>query len=172
MARNIVTAFITFICFLLQTTVFKALSFGGISPNLPIIITVSYGFMRGKKTGLYVGFFSGLLMDIFFGEVIGLYALLYMYIGFAIGFLHELFFKEDIKLPILLVAASDFGYNFVFYCLLFLLRGRFRLPYYFLNVMIPELVYTVIITVLLYPLLFLINRKFDQIEKRSAKKFV
>ena len=35
--------------FVLQTTLFQALSFGGIVPNLMIVLTASYGFMRGKK---------------------------------------------------------------------------------------------------------------------------
>ena len=52
--------------FVLQTTFFQALSFGGIVPNLMIVLTASYGFMRGKKAGLLTGFFSGLLCDIFF----------------------------------------------------------------------------------------------------------
>ena len=61
--------------FVLQTTLFQALSFGGIVPNLMIVLTASYGFMRGNKAGLLTGFFSGLLCDIFFGPVIGLNAL-------------------------------------------------------------------------------------------------
>ena len=44
--------FIMFFCFLLQCTMFKKLSFGGISPNLLIITTTSVGFMRGEKQGL------------------------------------------------------------------------------------------------------------------------
>ena len=69
----------------MQCTVFRALAFGGIVPNLLIVLTASFGFMRGEKNGLLIGFFSGLLVDIFFGSVIGFYALVYMYIGYANG---------------------------------------------------------------------------------------
>ena len=80
MKRFIVSAILIIICFLLQTTVFKGLAFGGIVPNLLVIITSAFGFMRGEKTGLVIGFFCGLLADIFFGNVLGLNAMIYMYI--------------------------------------------------------------------------------------------
>ena len=67
MRRKIVLFIIIAICFLLQTTVFRALTFANIGPNLLIIVVSSFGLMRGKKEGLWVGFFCGLLIDIFFG---------------------------------------------------------------------------------------------------------
>ena len=65
MKRFIITAALILICFLLQCTVFHALAFGQIVPNLLIVLTASFGFMRGEKTGLLIGFFCGLLVDIF-----------------------------------------------------------------------------------------------------------
>ena len=71
--------------FILQTTVFRIIDFGGITPNLLLIFTTSTAFIKGDKPGLLVGFFSGLLVDIFFGNYIGFFALIYMYIGFIVG---------------------------------------------------------------------------------------
>ena len=71
MRRKIVLAITIIACFLLQCTVFKALSIASISPNLLIVVVASFGFMRGKKEGMFVGFFAGLLLDIMFGTVIG-----------------------------------------------------------------------------------------------------
>ena len=65
MRRKIVLFIIITICFVLQTTLFKAFAIAGISPNLLIIAVSSFGFMRGKKEGLWIGLFSGLLIDIF-----------------------------------------------------------------------------------------------------------
>ena len=64
MKRKIVIVLIILLGFLLQSTVFKTLSIGSISPNLMVIVTSSFGFMRGKKEGLWVGFFCGLLEEI------------------------------------------------------------------------------------------------------------
>lgn len=72
MKRKVTVAIIIIVCFLLQTTVFQALSFASISPNLLIVVVSAFGFMRGKKEGLFIGFFSGFLIDLFFGNVLGL----------------------------------------------------------------------------------------------------
>ena len=97
MRRKITVTLIIIVCFLLQSTLFKALSFASISPNLLIVVCASFGFMRGRKEGIFIGFFSGLLIDIFFGEMIGFYALLYMYAGFLNGCFKKMFYPDDIK---------------------------------------------------------------------------
>lgn len=81
MRRKITVFLIIAVCYLLQSTVFQALSFASISPNLMIVVVSAFGFMRGKKEGLWIGFFTGLLLDIFTGSILGFYALLYMYVG-------------------------------------------------------------------------------------------
>lgn len=172
MRRKIVVFIIITICYLLQTTLFQTLAFASISPNLMIIIVSSFGFMRGKKEGLFIGFFCGLLLDIFSGSILGLYALLYMYIGYLNGRFRKLFYPEDIKLPMLLIAGSDLAYNLFVYFLLFLFRNRYDIQYYFLNIMIPELVYTMVITIVLYFIILRVNQRLETIEKRSASKFV
>ncbi|MBR3601795.1 MAG: rod shape-determining protein MreD [Lachnospiraceae bacterium] len=172
MLSVLVCIFFVFICFLLQSTVFPHLAFGGIIPNLMIVVTASYGFMRGRKSGLLVGFFSGLIMDIFSSGVLGFYALIYMYIGYLNGVFKKMFFPEDIKLPIALIIGSDFLYNIIIYVLIFLLKGRFQFSYYFLNIIIPEMVYTIIVTCILYPLLLLLENLLERREKEGASKIV
>ena len=172
MKRLFVSVLLIISCFLLQTTVFQWLDFGGIVPNLLIILTASFGFMRGERTGLLFGFFCGLLIDIFFASVLGLNAMIYMYIGYANGKFHSIFYPEDIKLPLFLILISDLAYGFIYYTILFLMRGRFQIGYYFLHIILPEMVYTTLITLLLYPLILWINKKLENSEKRSARKFV
>ena len=172
MLTVIVSTFFVIICFLLQSTVFHSLSMGGIIPNLMIILTASYGFMRGRKSGILIGFFAGLLMDIFFSDVLGFYALLYMYIGYLNGVFKKLFYPEDIKLPIALIVGSDFLYNILIYLLTFLLKGRFQFIYYFFNIIIPEMVYTIIVTCVLYPLLLFTESLLERNEKEGVSKIV
>ncbi len=172
MRRRITIAIIIIVCFLLQGTLFKALSIASIAPNLLVVVTASFGFMRGKKEGLWVGFFCGLLIDLFYGQYLGLYAILYMYVGYLNGFFHSMFFPEDIKLPLILISCSDFSFNVVIYFLMFFLRGNFHFGYFVLHLMIPELLYTILVTLVLYFVILRINQKLEIIEKRSAAKFV
>ena len=80
MIRTITMTLLILITFILQSTVFQSLSIASIAPNLLLILTVSFGFMRGKKEGILVGFFCVILIDIFYGNLLGFYALIYMYI--------------------------------------------------------------------------------------------
>ena len=169
MKRNIILFFIILCGFVFQTTLFQALSFGGISPNILIIITVSYGFMYGKKCGMVTGFLCGLLMDVFYGDVLGFYALVYLYIGAANGAFHSIFYQDDIKLPLVLILASDFVYSFTCYVLLYLLRSRFDIIFYLKHVILPEVVYTIFVTVFIYPCILLLNRTIDEIERGDNK---
>ena len=135
-----VTAVILVVCYLLQCTVFPHLALASIKPNLLIVITASFGFMRGSKDGMLVGFFSGLLMDIQFGNILGLYALIYLLLGFANGLFRQAYYDEDIKLPLVLIAASEFLYGLIVYLLMFMLRSEFHFIYYLSHNIIPELI--------------------------------
>ena len=167
MKRKITLAILILACYLLQTTVFRFLEFGQVAPNLLIALTISFGFMQGKKEGLFVGFFSGLLIDLFHGEILGFYALIYMYIGYLSGFAYKIFFDEDIKVPVVMVAIGDFVFNITIFILQFLFRGRTDLFSYMKMVILPEIIYTVLITVVLYRVFYAINKRLVAGEMRG-----
>ena len=168
MLRVLADFLMIIICFILQNTVFQALALASISPNLLVILTSSMGLMRGKKEGMLVGFFCGFLVDIFYGDLFGFYALVYMYIGYVNGFFNKIFYDDDIKLPMLVISASEFLYSLIVYVFLFLIRTRFNFGYYFIHIISPELVYTIVVTLFLYRLINGVNRKLEQPEKRRS----
>ena len=170
--RPIITAIIIIICFLLESTVFQGLSFANITPNLIIVVTASFGFMRGKKEGMLVGFFAGLLYDIFFGDLVGFYAMIYAVLGYINGYFRRIFYPEDIKLPLFLITASDFILGNVVCIFMFIMRSRFDYFYYLFHIIIPELIYTTLVTLVLYQILLHINQALEEEEKRSASRFV
>lgn len=172
MKRFIITFVLLITFFVLQGTMFDTLDFGNISPNLCLILVVSLGLMRGKKAGLLSGFFAGLLMDIFMGTVVGFYSLVLMYIGYFAGSFHRVFYPDDVKLPMGMIALSDLVYGFICYCFLFLLKGKLDLPYYFVHICIPECIYTMVVTIIVYPLILSINNLLEKSERKQERKFV
>ena len=96
MKSKIVLFFTIIVCFLLQSTLLQKISIGSITPNLLLVLCVSMGLMRGRKSGLWTGFFSGLLVDLFYGSVFGFYALIYMYAGFFSGYAFRIYYDDDI----------------------------------------------------------------------------
>ena len=172
MKRKVITFFIILISFLLQSTLFVKLKFGAVSPNLMLVVTSSFGFMRGRKSGIAVGAISGLLVDIFWGQLLGFHTLLYTVIGYLNGSFERLFYDEDVKLPIVLISASEFLYGICIYVFVYMLQGDFAFGTYLFSIIIPELVYTILVTLILYQVIFHINRKLESEEQRSASKFV
>lgn len=168
MLRKVIVTLIIFVGFILQSSIFKHISLGGIVPNILLIITATFGFMRGQNEGMAVGFFCGLLVDIFFGNLFGFFTLLYVFLGYLNGFFKDIFYPEDIKLPLLLITVSELVYNLLYYIFRFLLRGRIKLGYYFIHVILPELVYTVLVTFVIYKVIVYINEWIEDIERRNA----
>lgn len=172
MKRKLITVCIIIACFVLECTVFQKISFASITPNLMIIVTSSFGFMRGKREGMMVGFLSGLLIDIMFSDLIGFYTLIYTVLGYANGFFRKIFYDDDIKLPLILIATSDFLYGNIVCIFMFIMRSRFDYFYYLKSIIFPELIYTILVTLVFYQLILQINKKLESEEQRSASKFV
>jgi rod shape-determining protein MreD len=157
MKRCITIGIIIIICFLCQSTVFHFIELAGVVPNLLLIVTMSFGLMRGRREGCLVGFFCGLLVDMFFGSVMGPYAFIYMTLGYANGFFHRIYYVEDVLLPMVMITVNDLLYNIMVYVAFFMLRNRLDLLGYFSKVIVPEMVYTIIVTLFFYKLLVKIN---------------
>jgi len=119
---------------------------------------MSFGIMRGRREGMLTGFFSGLLYDLFYGSWLGIYAFVYMLIGYVNGLFHKNYLMEDVGLPVFIIIIDQLFLDMVIYISGFVLRNRVDLGYYFSHRMLPQLLYDVLITVLVYRLYLRINR--------------
>ena len=136
--KILITGGIITLSFALQSS-FSLLNYRSVAtPNLLLITTCIFGFMRGCNYGSVTGLFCGLLVDIFFGDVIGLYALIYMYVGFFGGLFKKMFYSDHVFMPLLLVFSGDFAYNMGCYTFRLLLRNKLDFSYYFWNIFFPQ----------------------------------
>ena len=160
--------------FLLQSCVFTNLKLGGIVPNFMVLIACVYGFFYGEKTGAICGFFCGLLVDIFFSPMLGMNALIIMIIAYLSGGFCDLFYAEDIRLPMILITLSDISYGLMYYIIAFLLRGRLGIGHYLVSVILPEVFYTLLISLVVYPVLLATDTLFQRyrIKKEIEKQDV
>ena len=169
--RKILLSFISILVLLiLQVCVFPHFSLGGIIPNLLLILVSCYGFLRGCNDGMIAGFICGLLLDVFSMNFLGFFAFAYMFIGYFNGFLKDFNIKEILFLPILFIAVSDLVLNlFSYLFLMCMLNKHFNIDYYFIRVIVPELIFTSIIALGLYPLVNLLDEKFLNITATEEK---
>lgn len=154
----LLTIFMLVIFYVLQTTLFKHLMLANVVPNLLIILTVSNGYIRGNKDGMFTGLLCGLFSDCIFGSLLGVHALIYMLVGFISGYANNTYSKNDFIMPLIYIGIGDLLYGMLYYLFEFLLRGRLDFTYYFKGVILPEALYTMLAAVLFYKLITVLNR--------------
>ena len=156
---KIVAVHILIICFafFVQTSILPLIPFFTSSPNLLLIITFSYGLLYGEDIGIITGVFCGLLSDMYFSGDFGFYILIYSVIGFFNGSLKESFVENSITFPMILSLLNGSVYNIYIYVTHFLIRKRFEIFYYMHSIIIPNILFTLIITVCLYKIFYKYN---------------
>ncbi len=156
----------------LQNGLFSSALFLQTLPNIMLFLTVTYGFLRGSYVGIFVGVLCGFLCDIQSGGTLGFYTLVYLYLGWLSGMFNRFFYLDELVLPLILCGLCDFLYGCYVYIFQFLLQGHFNFSLYLQKIILPEVVYTMVVAIVLYRIVLFIHNKCDEIEKRSARKFV
>ncbi|MBP3728832.1 MAG: rod shape-determining protein MreD [Lachnospiraceae bacterium] len=172
MKRGVAYLLLILAFFLAQNNIFAASSLIITVPNLLLILVFSIGFMRGSFEGMLIGFVCGLLTDLFFGSTIGLSALIFAVLGYGIGMLGQIYYTEYVSLPLLLCVASDLMYLLGIYLFAILLAGGRGFGSYLVNIVLPEMLYTGLMAVVLYPLLKRTEKLIDRWEKKKTKNYV
>ena len=155
---------------ILQSTLLSGIRIRGISPNFNIIIIVSFALLRGSKEGSIIGFFAGLIMDIFFSTSRGYLAIIGAAIGYFCGKFNKDFYRENLILPFMLTLTGTLVYG-LGESLPFLLRGKINYLYFIKNIIIPETIYTITLSIVLYQILYMINEKIEKSENTNRKIF-
>ena len=93
-----------------------------------------------------------------------------MYIGLLNGFFKKQFFGDDLKLPLILIGTSDFIYGVSTYLALFAIRSQYDFSYYLLNIILPEVVYTLLVSIFVYYIILKLNNWVEKIEKKGSDR--
>ena len=105
MKKRVVTiALVAVFGLLLEATILA--QFGTVRPDFLLLLTVTYGLLRGPWYGAGVGLCVGLFGDIFIGGVMGLGALAKTITGFLVGLFEKVIFKDNLLIPLI---AAFFG---------------------------------------------------------------
>ena len=169
--RIFVTALIILLNVILQSTFFQLIKIVNIVPNTSIILIISYSLLRGRTEGAIVGCFTGMLIDIFFGISFGFYSFICMVTGYLCGRSFHHLYRENYILPIMISSITVFIYESIIYFTGFLFRGNTEYIYFLINLIIPEMVYTGIVSMIIYRLLFAINDWLEEKEKYRYRRF-
>ena len=92
------------------------------TPNLLLILTFSFGFMEGQRSGMLYGLLAGILLDLFYSGPFGFYTLFYIYVGYVNGICTKYYYEDYITLPLILSILNELAYNMYIYVFRFLIR--------------------------------------------------
>ncbi len=168
MKRKLSELGLVLLCYLLQVTLDRNIAIAGIVPNFLIMITVLFAYIQGKKDGMFVGFFAGLLYDLFFTGLVGFSSLCFVLLGYVNGMFRSQFEENNFIAPMIAISASTFAYEFLIFVGNFVLHNRLIAPFFTARIIIPEIIYTTVIAMAVYKPLCILNRHLDS-RKRKVK---
>ena len=167
--RILVYMLLILLAFMIQTGVFPLLPVFSSVPNLLLILTFSLGFIYGSVTGMLCGLFAGILMDLFSGGPFGFYSLVFIYIGYFNGIFTKYYYDDFITLPLILCGINELAYHLYIYVARFLVRGKLDIGFYFADIILPELLFSLIVTLFIYRIFLKANKRLDTIEQKRGQ---
>lgn len=166
MKRIAINILLMILAFTIQSCIFPLLPFLSAAPNLLLILTFSLGFIHGKEAGMYYGLVAGILLDLFYSGPFGFYTLLFIWIGYINGICTRYYYEDYITLPLILSLLNELAYNLYIYVFRFLIRNRLDFLHYAKQIIIPETIFTVVTTLVIYRFFLFTSRRLEEMEKR------
>lgn len=163
---SIILLFITFlITYFLQANLFSWFTIAGVKPNLFIVLTLFISLYAGAKIGIIYGIFFGLFLDIVIGKNLAISSVMYGIIGILGAYFDKNFSKDSRITLMLMVIGSTCIYEIGNY-LFSIIRLSINVEIgYFLKILLIELCYNTILSIILYPLMQKIGYKLEDIFK-------
>ena len=150
--------------YVLQSYFLPLIFFHGIGPDLLLLLTISYAFLKGNKLGSFMGFLLGLFEDLATGSFLGVNIFINMLVGFGCGTFSNRVLRDSFILPIV---ASCVG-TMVSYCiheLIIVLLGYGFYPVAHIQMkLLPMLCYNVIFA---WPVHVMVHRMDEFVSKKK-----
>lgn len=168
MRRTIANITFLIVMFAFQNCIFPFIPFLSAAPNLVLILTFSYAFIYGKKGGLLYGFAAGMMLDLFHTGAFGFFSLLFMWLGFLNGYLSAYYYESYILLPLFLCTFNELLYHLYIYLFRFFICAKIQLFFYFRTIILPEIIISLVFTLLIYRFFLSYNRKLEILDQKHA----
>ena len=158
MRRTIVNILIIILAFAVEHSIFPFVPFLNAVPNLLLVITFTLAFSYGEMEGLLYGLLCGVLYDLFYSGPFGFYTIIFIWIGYLNGFFSKHYYDDYILLPVVMCTINELIYNLYIFIAGYLLKGESGFWKYFTDRLLPNVVLTIVFTLVLYRPLLAVNR--------------
>lgn len=147
---NLALLLICFIIYFLQSNFFNWFSIGGIKPNIFIIFILFIGLFGTRSMSVIYASSLGIILDLIFNQKVGVNLFGYVLIG-VIGTIFNKNFSKDSRLTIMfMVFGATVIFETVVYFLNYILYSTNIEVISFIKILIVEVIYNIIITVIFY----------------------
>lgn len=150
---NIELIITIFLIYFLQANFFNWFNISGIMPNLFVILALFIGLFAGKTMGTIYGITVGLLLDFIIGTKIGINAVALGLIGLLAAVFDKNFSKDSRMTIMFMVLGSTIIYEVISYILRYLFVGANIEVFNFIKVLIVEIIFNLLLTIIIYPLI-------------------
>lgn len=161
-ARALVLTAVITLAVVLQVALFPYVSFGGVVPNLALLVVVAAALVRGPEFAAVIGFLAGLAIDLAppADHVAGRWALALVVVGYLAGRVRQ-DARTSALAAVVTVAASSFVGTSVF-ALSGMVLGDPAVPVSEALAVIPTAVlYDVLLTPFVLPLMMRLFRRLE-----------
>ena len=164
---SIIFLVIFILIYFFQVGVFSHLPIMGVMPNLFVILILYIGLFANSINAIIFGIIIGLFLDLLYGNTVGISAVMFCVVGYLGSYFDKNFSKENKATILLMAIGATFVYEFGFYSLNGLVVGYDFEWLKFMKIIIFEIIYNSLITILLYPLIQGTGYKVDRIFKKN-----
>ncbi len=155
LSSYLIVVFITVLILVFQGSFLAFTLTGNIRPDLLLILVICLAFLWGEERGVVVGFIAGIFQDIFYGPALGFYTLSMLLPAYLAGLGSRVIYTDQVIGPLLAVFLGTILHEAVSFFLVELFWGNeFPLSYYMETMFLPVAAYNLVLTILIYPLLF------------------
>lgn len=155
-----------FLIYFLQVDIFNIFTIAGIKPNLFIIYILFIGLFANQVLGITFGVICGLVLDLLYGKTIGVTAVMLCVIGYLGSYFDKNFSKENKLTIIFMVAGATLIYELGSYFMNSIILEFDREYWYFTKIVIIEIIYNLLLSIIMYPLIqkigYIIDRNFKK----------
>ncbi|MEE2754111.1 MAG: rod shape-determining protein MreD [Candidatus Latescibacterota bacterium] len=108
---------LTALALLIQTSWTHSIAIAGIRPDILLIVIVYIGIRSGQLEATIFGFVSGLLLDVYNPEFMGVNACANSVVGFAAGYSRVGIVAEDLRVQVLALLFASLFHDLIYFAL-------------------------------------------------------
>ena len=127
-ARNIL---LVTLALLIQTSWIHKLELFGVTPDIVLLLVAYIGITEGQISGTIYGFFSGLLLDFYDPQALGINSLANSVVGFGVGYTRVSVFAEDIRVQALVLFGATLLHDAIYFSMYSIGEPSRILPLFF-----------------------------------------